>query len=136
LPSRPADGWYGADFEPLGGCGRGTQSTVAPKRPKMQGRKLGRCFFQETVLVQFLFEDEVGVRPLDEVTDPAVLDEIAPIRSFVESSLKELSREELDVVFWEDKSGVLKMTLRGPDDVVNLAKSLIGDRAAIPPTQH
>jgi hypothetical protein len=92
----------------------GTQSTLAPKRPKMEGRKLGRCFSQEADLVKFLFEDEVGVRPLDEVTDPAVLDEIAPIRSFVESSLKELSCEELDVVFWEDKSGVLKMTLRGP----------------------
>ena len=114
----------------------GTQSTLAPKRPKMQGRKLGRCFSQEAVLVQFLFEDEAGVRPLGEVTDPAVLDELAPIRSFVESSLKELSCEELDVVFWEDKRGGLKMTLRGPDDVVNLAKSLIGDRAAIPPTQH
>ena len=87
-------------------------------------------------MVQFLFEDEVGVRALDEITDPAILDEIAPIRSFVESSLKDLSCEELDVVFWEDKSGVLKMTLRGPDDVVNLAKSLIGDHAAIPPTQH
>jgi hypothetical protein len=102
----------------------------------MQGRKLGRCFSQEALLVQFLFEDEVGVRPLDEVIDPAILDEIAPIRSFVESSLKELSCEELDVVFWKDKSGVLKMTLRGSDDVVNLAKSLIGERAAIPPTQH
>ena len=87
-------------------------------------------------MVQFLFEDEAGVRPLGEVTDPAVLDELAPIRSFVESSLKELSCEELDVVFWEDKRGGLKMTLRGPDDVVNPAKSLIGDRAAIPPTQH
>jgi hypothetical protein len=78
----------------------------------------------------------VSVRPLDEVTDLAVLHEIAPIRSFVESSLKELSCEELDVVFWKDKSGVLKVILRGPDDVVSLAKSSIGDRAAIPPTQH
>lgn len=87
-------------------------------------------------MVQFLFEDEVGVRPLDEVTDQAVLDGIAPIRSLVESSLKELSCDGLDVIFWEDESGALKMTLRGPDDVVHLAKPLIGDRAAIPPTQH
>jgi hypothetical protein len=39
-------------------------------------------------------------------------------------------------VFWEDEDGLLKMTLRGPDDVIHLAKSLIGDRTAIPPTQH
>jgi len=87
-------------------------------------------------LVQFLFEDEASIRSLDEVTDPALLDEIAPVRSFVERALTELSCEELDVVFWEDKDGVLKMTLRGADDVVHLAKSLIGDRTAIPPTQH
>jgi hypothetical protein len=47
-----------------------------------------------------------------------------------------LSCDELDVVFWEDENGVLKMTLRGHDDVVHLAKSLIGDRAAIPPAQN
>ena len=87
-------------------------------------------------MVQFLFEDEASIRSLDEVTDPALLDEIAPVRSFVEKALTELSCEELDVVFWEDEDGALKMTLRGPDDVVHLAKSLIGDRAAIPPTQH
>jgi hypothetical protein len=87
-------------------------------------------------LVQFLFEDEASVRPLEEVTDPDLLDEIAPVRSFVERALAELSCEELDVVFWEDEDGRLKMTFRGPDNVVHLAKSLIGDRTAIPPTQH
>lgn len=87
-------------------------------------------------MVQFLFEDEVSIRSLEEVTDPAMLDEIAHVRSFVEKALTELSCEELDVIFWEDEDGALKMTLRGPDAVVNLAKSLIGDRTAIPPTQH
>ena len=87
-------------------------------------------------MVQFLFEDEVSIRSLDEVTDPALLHEIAPVRVFVEKALTELSCEKLDVVFWEDEDGALKMTLRGPDDVVHLAKSLIGDRTAIPPTQH
>jgi hypothetical protein len=87
-------------------------------------------------LVRFLFEDEASIRSLDEVTDPALLDEIAPVRSFVERALTDLSWEELDVVFWEDKDGVLKMTLRGPDDVVHWAKSLIGDRTAVAPTQH
>jgi hypothetical protein len=87
-------------------------------------------------LVQFLFEDEVSIRSLDEVAEPALLDEIAPVRSFVEKALTELSGEELDVVFWEDEDGTLKMTLRGPDDVVHLAKYLIGDRTAIPPAQH
>jgi hypothetical protein len=93
--------------------------------------------FQEAILVRFLFEDDASsTRSLDQVRDPALLDAIAPILSFVENALTELSCDELDVVFWEDESGVLKMTLRGPDDVVHLAKSLIGDRAAIPPTQH
>jgi hypothetical protein len=87
-------------------------------------------------LVQFLFEDEVNIRPLDKVTDPALIDEIAPIRSFLEKALTELSCEELDVIFWKDEDTALKMTLRGPDDVVHMAKSLIGDRTAIPPTQH
>ena len=87
-------------------------------------------------MVQFLFEDEVSIRSLDEVTDPALLDEIAPVRSYIENALTELSCKELDVVFWEDEDGALKMTLRGPDDVVHLAKSLIGNRTAIPPTRH
>ena len=87
-------------------------------------------------MVQFLFEDEVSIRSLDEVTEPTILDEIAPVRSFVEKTLTELSCEELDVIFWKDEDGALKMTLRGPDDLVRLAKSLIGDRTAIPPTQH
>jgi hypothetical protein len=65
-----------------------------------------------------------------------LLDKIAPVRSFVEKSLTKLSCDELDVILWEDEEGALKMTLRGPDDMVHLAKSLIGDRAAIPPTQH
>jgi hypothetical protein len=71
-----------------------------------------------------------------QVADPALLDKIAPVRSFVEKSLTKLSCDELDVILWEDEEGALKMTLRGPDDMVHLAKSLIGDRAAIPPTQH
>jgi hypothetical protein len=87
-------------------------------------------------LVRFLFEDDASVRSLDKVNNPALLDAIASVRSFVEEALTELSCEELDVIFWEDETGVLKMTLRGPDDVVHLAKSLIGDRAAIPPAQH
>ena len=87
-------------------------------------------------MVQFLFEDELSIRSLDEVTDKVLLDEIAPVRSFVENALTELSCEELDVVFWQNEDGALKMTLQGPDDVVHLAKSLIGERAAIPPTQH
>ena len=87
-------------------------------------------------MVRFLFEDDASVRSFDEVNDPALLDTLAPVRSFVEEALAELSCEELDVVFRADETGVLKMTLRGPDDVVHLAKSLIGDRAAIPPTQH
>ena len=91
---------------------------------------------QEAVLVQFLFEDEVSIRSLDEITDSALLDEIAPVRGFVEKALTELSCEELEVVFWKDEDDALKMTLRGPDDVVHMAKSLIGDRTAIPPTQH
>jgi hypothetical protein len=69
-------------------------------------------------LVQFLFEDEASIRPLDKVADPDLLDEIAPVVSFVEKALTELSCEELDVVFWEDEGGMLKMTLRGPDHVV------------------
>ena len=87
-------------------------------------------------MVQFLFEDEASIRPFDKVTDPALLDEIAPVRSFIEKALTELSCEELDVAFWKDEDGALKMTLQGPDDVVHTAKSLIGDRTAIPPTQH
>jgi hypothetical protein len=94
------------------------------------------CMFQEASLVRFLFEDAAGARSLDHVSDPALLDAIAPARTFVESALAELSCEELHVVFWEDEDGTLKMTLRGPDDVVGLAKSLIGNRAAIPPNQH
>jgi hypothetical protein len=107
---------------------------------KSQGRqdagdeRLVRFCPQEAVLVRFLFEDGVSARSLDEIADPALLDAIA--RTFVESALAELSCEELDVVFWEDENGALKMTLRGPDDVIRLAKSVIGDRAAIPPTQH
>jgi hypothetical protein len=95
-----------------------------------------RCCFQEAILVQFLFEDGASICPLDKVTDPALLDEIAPVRNFVEKALTELSCEELDVVFWKDEGGALKMTLRGPDDAVHMAKSLIGDRTAIPSTQH
>jgi hypothetical protein len=87
-------------------------------------------------LARFLFEDDAGFRPLDEVDGPALLDEITSVRTFVEKALTELSCEGLDVVFWEDEDGLLKMTLRGPDDVIHLAKSLIGDRTAIPPTQH
>ena len=89
------------------------------------------------VLVRFLFEDEArSTRSLDQVRDPALLDAIAPIRRFVDNALMGLSCDELDVVFWEDENGVLKMTLRGHDDMVHLAKSLIGDRAAIPPAQN
>jgi hypothetical protein len=87
-------------------------------------------------LVQFLFQDEASIRPLDKVTDPALLDEIAPVRCFIEEALTALSCEELDVIFWKDEDGALKMTIRGSDDVVHMAKSLIGDRTAIPPTQH
>ena len=87
-------------------------------------------------MVRFLFEDDASVRSLDKVNNPALLDAIASVRSFVEEALTEFSCEELDVIFWEDEDGLLKMTLRGPDDVVHLAKSLIGDRTAIPPTQH
>ena len=87
-------------------------------------------------MVRFLFEDAAGTRSLSEISDPALQDAIAPVRSFVENALTDLSREDLDVIFWEDENGVLKMTLRGPDDVVGVARSLIGDRVAIPPTQH
>jgi hypothetical protein len=87
-------------------------------------------------LVRFLFQDDAGVRPLHEVDDPRLLDEIGSVRSFVEETLTEPSCDELDVVFWKDEDGTLKMTVRGPDHVVHLAKSLIGDRAAVPPTQH
>jgi hypothetical protein len=108
-------------------------STVNPEDAKIQACPL---LFQEAVLVQFLFEDEASIRPLDKVTDPDLLDEIAPVRSFVEKALTGSSCEELDVIFWKAEDGALKMTLRGPDDVVSVAKSLIGDRTAIPPTQH
>jgi hypothetical protein len=87
-------------------------------------------------LVRFLFEDAGSVRTLDQIRDPALLDAIAPVRSFIKTALADLSGEDLDVVFWEDEHGTLKMTLRGPDHGVGLAKSLIGDRAAIPPTEH
>ena len=110
-------------------------STLARKDAKMHRCELVRRF-KEAVLAQFLFEDEVSVRPLDEVTDAALLDEITPVRSFIERALTDQTCEELDVLFWKDEAGLLKMTLRGPDDVVHLAKSLIGDRAAIPPSQH
>jgi hypothetical protein len=55
-----------------------------------------------------------GVRPLHEVDDPRLLDEIASVRSFAEKTLTEPSCDELDVVFWKDEDGMLKMTLRGP----------------------
>ena len=87
-------------------------------------------------MVRFLFEDAAGTRSLSEISDPALQDAIAPVRNFVENALTDFSREDLDVIFWEDENGVLKMTLRGPDDVVGVARSLIGDRVAIPPTQH
>ena len=87
-------------------------------------------------MARFLFEDDAGVRPLREVDDPRLLDEIGSVRSLVEGTLTGSSCDELDVVFWKDEDGMLKMTLRGPDHVVRLAKSLIGDRAAVPPTRH
>ena len=87
-------------------------------------------------MVRFLFEDDAGVRPLREVDDPRLLEEIGSVRIFVESILTEPSCDDLDVVFWKNEDGVLKMTLRGPDHVVHLAQSLIGDRAPVPPTQH
>ena len=86
-------------------------------------------------MVRFLFRDDLSARRLDQVRDPALLDSIAPVRSFVDSALAELSHEDLDVIFWEDEDGMLKMTLQGPDDVVGRAKALIGDRAAVPPAQ-
>jgi hypothetical protein len=42
--------------------------------------------FKEVGLAQYLFEDEVSVRPLDEVTDPILLDEVTPVRNYQKSS--------------------------------------------------
>jgi len=113
----------------------GAPSTFRADGAKMQ-RMLVRYRPQERILVRFLFRDDLSARRLDEVRDPALLDSIAPVRSFVDSALAELSHEDLDVIFWEDEDGMLKMTLQGADDVVGKAKALIGDRAAVPPAQH
>ena len=99
-------------------------------------RSLSVPFFQEAVLARFLFEDDAGVRPLHEIKDSHLLDEIGPVRVVVEKALTEPSCDELDVVFWKDADGRLKMTLRGPDHAVNLAKSAIGDRTEVRPTRH
>jgi hypothetical protein len=46
-------------------------------------------------LARFLFEDDAGVRPLHEVDDPRLLDEIGSVRSFVEKTLTESSYDEV-----------------------------------------
>lgn len=86
--------------------------------------------------MRFWFEDDIGLRPLEEIGDEALRKAVSEVRPFVESALVGLLQEELAVVFWENEAGALKMTLRGPDDVVKKAKSLIGERAPIPPTKH
>jgi hypothetical protein len=74
----------------------------------MMQRMLVRYRLQERSLVGFLFRDDLSTRRLDDVRDRALLDSIAPVRSFVDSGpgLAELSHEDLDVIFWENEDGV------------------------------
>ena len=87
-------------------------------------------------MIRFWFEDDVGLRPVEEIRNPTLRDAVSDVRSFVETAVVELREEDLAVVFWENESGALKMSLRGPDDVVARARALIGERAAVPPAQH
>jgi hypothetical protein len=40
------------------------------------------------------------------------------------------------VVFWMNEAGLLKMSLRGDNDVVERARDLIGNYASVPPIGH
>jgi hypothetical protein len=76
---------------PVRGC-RAQLCQLAGSQTKCcrgRSQKTPRCVaaswspLQGGSLVQFLFEDEVSIRPLDEVTDPVLLDEITPVRNFI-----------------------------------------------------
>ena len=51
--------------------------------------------------MRFWFEDDIGLRPLEEIGDEALRKAVSEVRPFVESALVGLLQEELAVVFWE-----------------------------------
>ena len=58
-------------------------------------------------MVRFLFRDDLSTPRLDDIRDPSLLDAIAPVRSFVDKALAELSHNDLEVIFWENEDGML-----------------------------
>jgi hypothetical protein len=87
-------------------------------------------------LIRFMFEDDEGVRPLAAAQDHSIKDAVLPIKVLVENRLTALSEEDLDVVFWVNEAGLLKMSLRGDNEVVERARDLIGNYAPVPPIGH
>jgi hypothetical protein len=70
-----------------------------PTGAKMQ-RMLVAIVLGRGSLVRLLFRDDLSTYRLDDIRDSALLNAIAPVRSFVDNALAELSHDDLDVIFW------------------------------------